>query len=135
MFITNFISELELIKKPSGHRALNQPPTPRARSWIPPDEGSVKINVDGIVSRDKSRGAFSVVCRNTAGLYLGSSAVMIEGLSDPEALESLAVREGLSLALDLNISNLKVASDCKVLVTDICNGSNGSNVAVLKEIK
>lgn len=54
---------------------------------------------------------------------------------DPEILEALACREGLSLALDLNLTDIKLATDCKTLVSDISGGSNGKNAAVNKEIK
>ena len=65
--------------------------TPR---WILPEPGSFKINVDGVVSRYGMRGSFSAVARSETGDYIGSSTVMIEGLNDPEILETLACREG-----------------------------------------
>jgi hypothetical protein len=40
----------------------------------------VKINVDGVVSTDNTRGSFSAVCRNAKGEYMGSYAVLVEGL-------------------------------------------------------
>ena len=60
----------------------------------PPEPGSFKINVDEVVSRDGIRGSFSAVARSGTSDYMGSSRVMIEGLNDPEILETLACREG-----------------------------------------
>lgn len=82
--------------------------------WIPPESGVCKINIDGAVSRDGIKGSFSVVAWNHTGDYMGSSAVMIEWLSDPGILKTLACREGLSLASDLNLSQVNIATDWSV---------------------
>jgi hypothetical protein len=47
---------------------------------------------------------------------LGSSAVLIAGISDPEGLEAIAVLEGQNMALDIAASKIKVASDCLSVV-------------------
>ena len=59
---------------------------------------------------------------------------MIAGVDDPGILESIACREGLTLAQDLNIHNLVVASDSKGIVGAINNNSRGSNGAIISEI-
>lgn len=100
----------------------------------PPPSGFSKMNVDGAVSRGTS-GSASAVARDSIGTYLGSSAVMFDGVNDPEILESLACREGLSLAADLHLSHVKVASDCKGLISDLTKGSLGHNSTVIEEIK
>jgi hypothetical protein len=40
-----------------------------------------------------------------------TSAVLLQGISGPEVLEVLAVREGTNLALDLSAQRIRVASD------------------------
>lgn len=65
---------------------------------------------------------------------MGSSAVIIEGLTDPEILETMACREGLALAADLNLTHIKLATNCKSLVTHLSKGSNGNNTSITKEI-
>lgn len=60
---------------------------------------------------------------------------MIDGLIDTETLEALACREGLSSVLDPGLADLKLATDCKGLVTDISVESNEKIVEVIKEIK
>lgn len=63
-----------------------------------------KINVDGGLSRDGSRGAAAAVCRDAAGMFLGASVVVVKGMTDPACLEAAACNEALALASDLNVS-------------------------------
>jgi hypothetical protein len=58
----------------------------------------------------------AAVARSASGDYLGGSAVLITGISNPEVLEALAVREGLSLAHDLLMSKVRLASDCLTMI-------------------
>jgi hypothetical protein len=44
-----------------------------------------KLTVDGALSRDGAVGAF---CRDSHCSYLGASAVVFDGISDPATLES-----------------------------------------------
>lgn len=67
------------------------------------------------------------------GKYLGVSAVRHAGINDPATLEALACKEALSLALDLSISHVLVASDCKEDVTDIHKGMGGLYASIVKE--
>lgn len=99
MFIKRFTKELNWIKKLLGKASpvsISNAPT-----WIPPEEGTSKINVDGAVARDGSCGSFSAVARYSSRVCLGSSAVMIEGVNDPKILQTMACRERLALAMDL----------------------------------
>ena len=68
------------------------------------------------------------------GKYLGASAVRHTGINDPATLEALACREALSLALDLSLSHVLVASDCKEVVADIHKGTGGRYASIVKEI-
>ena len=76
-----------------------------------------------------------MICRDSNGLYLGSSALVLKGISDPATLESLACRESLALAEDLLLENYVVASDCKGVISDIAEGTMGIYAAVIDEIK
>jgi hypothetical protein len=53
-------------------------------------------------------------------------------ITDPTALETLACREAIALALYLNINRILVASDCKGVVEDVDVGSLGANVMTPK---
>jgi hypothetical protein len=60
------------------------------------------------LAKGKAAGAVAVVASD----YLGASAMIYTGLTEPETLEALAIREGLNLAQDLNPSSIVVASNC-----------------------
>ena len=75
------------------------------------------------------------VCRDDQENYLGSSALVVEGMQDAAILECLACREALALAEDLSVHNLIVASDARQVVKDISNNSMGPYGMVISEIK
>ena len=74
------------------------------------------------------------MCRNNNGDYLGSSAFVVRGLIDPPTLEASACREGLSLAEDLGLQNMVIASDCQEVMKHIKEKSGGNYDGVVKEI-
>lgn len=76
----------------------------------------MKINVDGVAT---------AICRDPNGQYLGSSAVVFDGTTDPTILETLACREAMVLANDLGWQRFFVASDCQGVVEDIDQSSGG----------
>ena len=53
---------------------------------------------------------------------------------DPATLEAMAVREALSLAADLYVQDMHVASDCKTVVDDVSKGTSTVYGSVIKEI-
>jgi hypothetical protein len=67
-------------------------------------------------------------------LYLGASALIFPGITDPTILEALACREALALATDLGLSRFYVATDCKQVVDDIKEGSLGKYGSMIQEI-
>lgn len=102
---------------------------------MPPAAGYAKIRVDGATSRSLNEGSYCAVCRDDMGKHLGSSAIKCAGISDPASLEALACREALSLALDLNLSHVIIASDCQEVVTNINKGMGGLYASSIREIK
>ncbi|KAE8786178.1 hypothetical protein D1007_39962 [Hordeum vulgare] len=94
-FVNRYIAELELNKPAS--RSTPKPVHSNTRRWIKPPAGWTKINVDGAVCKAPPIGAISAVYRDEQGAYLGSSAVVFHGLTDPLILETLACREAQSL--------------------------------------
>uniref|UniRef100_A0A0E0LYL2 RNase H type-1 domain-containing protein n=1 Tax=Oryza punctata TaxID=4537 RepID=A0A0E0LYL2_ORYPU len=76
---------------------------PKTTSWMPPPEGYLKINVDAAVSRSGNKGAVGAICRDTSGKFVGTTAMVWEGLSDPTTLEALACNEVVAIAMDCNI--------------------------------
>jgi hypothetical protein len=59
------------------------------------------VNVDATLSKNSAVGAIAAVAQISDGVFLGASAVVLNGHTDPEILEALDCREGLNLAVDL----------------------------------
>ena len=106
---------------------------PRSALWQPPPLDHVKFNVDAAVSSGKF-GAVGVICRDVAGTFLGASSLNFQHIFDPVALEALAVREVLALAEDLYVHKIQVASDCKIMVDEIKQGTSSNHAAIVHEI-
>lgn len=94
-----------------------------------------KVRVDGAVARASNSGFLSDVCINSNGVYLGSSAISITGITDPASLEALACREALALTTDLMLCRIVIASDYKGVIDDINNATRGIYGNVVREIE
>ena len=80
-------------------------------------------------------GSAAVVCRDAEGNYLGSAALVVQGVDDPMILEAIACREALCAAEDLLLQSFVVASDAKQVVRDIAEGFHGKHGAIINKIK
>lgn len=78
----------------------------------PSAKGFVKINVDAALAKNSTKVTMAVVARNEAGNYMGSSALVMEGIFELEMVEVKASREGMALASDLVIQNFRLATYC-----------------------
>lgn len=76
-------------KKPREVVAIRRR-THRLLPWIRPLHGLVKCNEDGVVSRQGDRGGATAVCHVVNGLYLRSSSVTHNAITDVPTLEALA---------------------------------------------
>ena len=133
-FVDSFISELTQLKKSEAGDRQRGVGAPSRPVWIPPPVGIAKINVDAGVARKHQRGAVAAVARDGQGGYLGASAVLFDGLADPEVLEAMAIREGVNLAQDLLLTRIKVASDCLTVVEAMKEPNLGRYSHILHEI-
>jgi hypothetical protein len=69
-------------------------------------------------------------------LFLGASALVFDGVSDPKIMESVACREGLILIDDPLLRRVRVASDCTNAVRTINGGElMGSYGQIVRKIK
>lgn len=107
----------------------------RCKKWSPPAEDYHKIHVDAAVLRQDTRGALATICRSHEGIFVGASAMVIQGMNDPEILEGLALREAFSLAGDLNIKKVQVVTDCKSLVNNLNIDYRGPSSVIIRDIK
>uniref|UniRef100_A0A8I6WUB9 RNase H type-1 domain-containing protein n=1 Tax=Hordeum vulgare subsp. vulgare TaxID=112509 RepID=A0A8I6WUB9_HORVV len=55
-------------------------------------------------------------------------------MEDPKILETIACREALALAEDLNLTHVIIASNSKQAIADIKNGARGWNGSIVHEI-
>ena len=108
-FVERFIADLDLSQPQPAARQITETRIPR---WIPPPGGMSKLNVDAALSKNSRMASVAAVARDGAGRFLGASAVVMLGISDPETMEVLALREGLALANDLSLSRVRMTSDC-----------------------
>jgi hypothetical protein len=122
-FIMSYLKEIRQLAKTLS--ASPRVTRNREAEWIPLPSNQNKINVDAAVSKTGGKGASAALCRNSSGVYVGASAMVYEGISDPTTLEARACREALALSEDLALTRIHVASDCSSVVSDIQGGSLG----------
>ena len=133
-FIQRYLEDLDIIneRKPATGASAVQRGSLRIRPKAPP-AGSTKIHVDA--GCRSWGGTTAAVCRDDRGEYLGSSAIVLKGISDPATLEALVCREALSLAEDLHIHHMVISSDSRQVVGDITSENSGKYDTVIKEIR
>lgn len=103
--------------------------------WIPPRHGVAKINVDAALSKSSNLATTAAVARDEAGVFLGASAMVTQGITDPETMEVLAFKEGLALANDLALRRVRMASDCANAVRSVAQDTRGAYSQIIQEIK
>ena len=95
----------------------------------------MKINTDAVMSKNSSTMALAAVARDEYGAFLGASAVVMEGVSDPETAEAMGVRDGLALARDILGQSLRIATDCANVVRHMSGQGMGLYGHIIREIK
>ena len=86
---------------------------PQVPCWIPPPRGVLKVNVDAALSKNSDIAAMAAVARDETGMFLGASALVVEGITSPEVAEAMACREGLALASDLDLQKIRIHGLCQ----------------------
>jgi ribonuclease HI len=105
------------------------------RRWIAPPADYVKINVDAAVRKASIAGAGAAVCRAANGDLLGASVMVVKGIADPATLEAIACREALALAADLQVTRLRIATDCLEIINSLDDNYMGHFSSIMKEVK
>ncbi|KAK3204434.1 hypothetical protein Dsin_018480 [Dipteronia sinensis] len=103
-------------------------PSQRSEVWKPLDS-SVKVNIDATL--DKTRGIFSlgVVARDGLGKLLWAGAKCFNGSIKVETADTLAILEGVHLAISENMNPITVESDA-INANNLCSGSSLSRCEV-----
>ncbi|KAI5019874.1 hypothetical protein ZWY2020_044762 [Hordeum vulgare] len=104
-------------------KASPSEPEPVQR-WVPPANGWVKINSDGAVSRNGEHGGGGAVFRDHNGGFLLGMCHFFPNLCDPEAVEVLACKRALQVAVERNLQRVHVELDSKEVVRQINQASN-----------
>ncbi|TVU04461.1 hypothetical protein EJB05_47571, partial [Eragrostis curvula] len=76
----------------------------------------------------------AAVARDEAGKFMGASAVIVEGVLDPEIAEAMACREGFALASDLAVQKIRLATDCVNVVRSVPGTGMGPYGHIVQEI-
>jgi hypothetical protein len=85
--------------------------------------------------RSVKHGAAACVGWDAQWIFLGASAVVFDGFTNPEVLEALACSEALALAEDMNASKLLLESNCLNVVKEINGEGHGEKrCMIIKEI-
>jgi ribonuclease HI len=87
------------------------------------------------LTKTAAAGAVAAVARSDAGEFLGASAVLVEGITEPETLEALAVREGINLAQDLQLTKIKIATDCISVAQAMKENNISKYYHIIQEVK
>ena len=92
-----------------------QKPVP-IEKWKPPEEGWVKVNVDGAISKIGEYGGAGVVFRNHEGTLMGSACHFLPMCKDPAIAKLQACKHAVQLAHEFNANSLHIEMDCKEIV-------------------
>jgi ribonuclease HI len=106
--------------------------TPAILRWEKPNQGWMKLNVDGSFDASSGKGCISAVLRNSQGEVIFSACGFLDRCSGPLEAELLACKEGINMALQWTLLPIVVELDCSVAVKLISSVSKGrSEVAFI----
>ena len=98
----------------SGHTKQKTIKTPQlVKHWKQPDQGWIKVNADGAVSKVQDKGGGGVILRDHEGAYRGGAATFFPSATDPQVAEVLAARRGVKLATERSTENSSGTSQQK----------------------
>jgi hypothetical protein len=90
------------------------------------------------MAKSQGSGAFSAVCRDEHGRFMGCSSIRVNGITCHVTLEAMACAEAISLAADLHANKFMIASDCLSVVKKLqikqpwrpsLHGDKGNNIS------
>jgi hypothetical protein len=87
--------------------------------WMPPSDGWVKVNTDGVYSPQRNYGGGGAVMRDHHGRFIAGSCCFFPTDSDPERAELLACNQGVNLAIQRGETKIILEIDCQSVVTKL----------------
>ncbi|GLT37918.1 hypothetical protein SLA2020_121990 [Shorea laevis] len=89
--------------------------------WKPPDEQTVKINVDGAIAEQHRVFGMGAVARDHCGEVLATMACWRRDVAAAEIVEARSVRCAMQWAQELNLGRIIIETDCASIVTALSN--------------
>ena len=132
VFVERFLADLPESKPVQKEWKPAQAKQP---GWIPPPPEFGKINVDTALAKNTTKFTMADVARDETDNFLGASALVMEGITDPEMAEAMACHEEMTLASDLVLQKFKLASDCLNVVRNLQGTAMGAYGHIIREIK
>jgi hypothetical protein len=89
-FIERLLSYLETATPTEVKQRQRERIRPQVPCWIPPPRGVLKVNVNAALSKNSDIAAMAAVARDETEMFLGASALVVEGITSPEVAEAMA---------------------------------------------
>ncbi|XP_024177967.1 uncharacterized protein LOC112183885 [Rosa chinensis] len=102
-----------------AHATLTAPKQTVKHYWRPTHESRVKINVDGAFLPSQVHGGAGGIARDLTGQFMATFAHHIPYVNSAKQAELLAIRTGLEMAIQLQLSYVSIETDCLVAVQEI----------------
>jgi hypothetical protein len=93
----------------------------QAIRWSKPDRHQIKLNVDGYFFSEFMNGAAGAILRDYKGQFIAATSIFLQNTSSAMAAEARAMKEGLTLAVQLGCSNIIAESDSMDIIEE-CTG-------------
>ncbi|XP_050207855.1 uncharacterized protein LOC126657236 [Mercurialis annua] len=104
------------------------------KRWVPPDKGIFKINVDAGFDRSRKIYSTGVVIRDWEGRVRVTEERWYQGHPEVSLGEACAIRNGIRLAYETNLTPYEISSDSKVAVESFNNTNmQGSDMSLIVE--
>lgn len=84
--------------------------------WETPEEGWIKVNFDGAMSKAGSKGGGGAVLRDHNGAFLAGVSHFFKDVVDPESAEILGCQRAVKFARERGIEKVHLELDNKGLV-------------------
>ncbi|KAM6571614.1 hypothetical protein CsatA_015694 [Cannabis sativa] len=85
-------------------------------SWTKPENGMLKVNVDGATFDTSNSYGTGLIARNSTGTVILASSTFSNGFSNAPFAEIISIKEALSWIKGSNLSNAVIESDCLTAV-------------------
>uniref|UniRef100_A0A803PR19 Reverse transcriptase domain-containing protein n=1 Tax=Cannabis sativa TaxID=3483 RepID=A0A803PR19_CANSA len=85
-------------------------------SWTKPDDGMIKVNVDGATFETSNSFGTGLIARDSKGAVILASSTFSNGFYNAPFAEIISIKEALSWIKDSNLSNVVIETDCLTAV-------------------